>query len=115
MIGTDAFQEVDTYGLTIPSPSTTSWCVRPRICSTSSRRPSASPCPIARPGADRRAEGRAEPDGELRRLPDVVVPDAAPPSTSPPSKKAAKMIEAAERPVLYLGGGVIHSGAARWP
>jgi acetolactate synthase-1/2/3 large subunit len=30
-------------------------------------------------------------------------------------EEAAKMIEAAERPVLYLGGGVIHSAPRRWP
>jgi acetolactate synthase-1/2/3 large subunit len=42
----------------------------------------------------------------------VVVPDAAPSFDIAAVEEAAKMIEAAERPVLYLGGGVIHSGAA---
>ena len=45
-------------------------------------------------------------------FPDVVVPDAAPSFDIAAVEEAARMIEAAERPVLYLGGGVIHSGAA---
>jgi thiamine pyrophosphate-dependent acetolactate synthase large subunit-like protein len=48
MIGTDAFQEVDTYGLTIPITKHNFLVRSAKDLLESSRRPSASPCPIAR-------------------------------------------------------------------
>jgi acetolactate synthase-1/2/3 large subunit len=70
MIGTDAFQEVDTYGLTIPITKH-NFLVR-SAKDLLDRHPGGLPhrhVRSPRPGADRRAEGRAEPDGELRGLP----------------------------------------------
>ena len=113
MIGTDAFQEVDTYGLTIPITKH-NFLVR-----------SAKELLTAVPAAFRIAmSDRPGPvlivvpkDVQnqmvsFEEFPDVVVPDAAPSFDIAAIEEAAKMIEAAERPVLYLGGGVIHSGAA---
>jgi len=41
------------------------------------------------------------------------VPEATPVLDMAAIEEAARMIDAAEQPVLYLGGGVIHSGAAQ--
>jgi acetolactate synthase-1/2/3 large subunit len=123
MIGTDGFQEADTVGITRPctkmnwlvkdtaklsetihqafhvatrAAPARCWSTSPRTCS--SHRPNipgpkrpAPPLPAAR-------EGRHRPDHPTGR-----------------------MMETAERPILYTGGGVINSGAApasccaNWP
>jgi acetolactate synthase-1/2/3 large subunit len=38
--------------------------------------------------------------------------DPLPAGRRRPDRRAAAMINAAERPILYLGGGVVHSGAS---
>ncbi|MFT4171638.1 MAG: acetolactate synthase large subunit [Rhodocyclaceae bacterium] len=113
MIGTDAFQEVDTYGISIPVTKH-NYLVRDvrdllRVI----------------PEAFRLAEsGRPGPVWidipkdiqtatlEIDALPAPGVPDALPAIDAPAIARAAQMINEAERPVLYLGGGVVLSGAA---
>ncbi len=113
MIGTDAFQEVDIYGITVPVTKH-NFLVR---C--------ASELPRVIPEAFRIAmSGRPGPvlvdvpkDVQnqiiaLAELPPPAVADAAPAVDQLALAEAARIINAAERPVLYLGGGVISSGAA---
>lgn len=114
MIGTDAFQEVDIYGMTIPITKH-NFLVR-----------SAAELLEVIPAAFRIAmSGRPGPvlvdvpkdvQCELlscERLPEAARPDPHPAIDLAQIEAAAQMINAAERPVLYLGGGVIHSGASR--
>lgn len=113
MIGTDAFQEVDTPGLTRPI---TKHCFMAR---------SADELAAIVPEAFRLAlSGRPGPvlidipkdvQTEAVELPAWPEPGVADPRPAPDAAAiatAAAMIDAAERPVLYLGGGIIHSGAA---
>ncbi len=115
MIGTDAFQEVDIYGITVPITKH-NFLVR-----------SAQELLEVVPDAFRIAmSGRPGPvlidvpkdvqnqlitidEGEL---PAPAVADLTPPLDMAAIDAAAQMINAAERPVLYLGGGVVASGAA---
>lgn len=115
MIGTDAFQEVDIYGITVPITKH-NFLVR-----------SAQELLEVVPDAFRIAmSGRPGPvlidvpkdvqnqlitidEGEL---PAPAVADPTPPLDMAAIEAAAQMINAAERPVLYLGGGVVASGAA---
>ena len=113
MIGTDAFQEVDTYGMTIPVTKH-NFLVR-----------DANELLEVIPAAFRLAmSGRPGPvlidvpkDVQTQHIGFTEYPAPAqrdlpaPPETAL-IDAAAEMINAAERPVLYLGGGVIHSGAA---
>ncbi|TVO69166.1 acetolactate synthase large subunit [Denitromonas ohlonensis] len=113
MIGTDAFQEVDTYGMTIPLTKH-NFLVR-----------DANDLLEVIPEAFRIAmSGRPGPvlidvpkDVQCQMVsfedyPPVAVPNALPEVDLVAIEKAAEMINASERPVLYLGGGVIHSGAS---
>ena len=113
MIGTDAFQEVDTYGMTIPVTKH-NFLVRDAnellevIPAAFRLAMSGRPGPVlidVPKDVQTQHIGFAEyPAPAQRDLP-------APPETAL-IDAAAEMINAAERPVLYLGGGVIHSGAA---
>lgn len=113
MIGTDAFQEVDTYGMSIPITKH-NFLVR-----------SAGELLEAIPEAFRiAASGRPGPvlidvpkdvqlqEVEFERWPEPGIPDPAPQLDRSALDLAARMIEQSERPILYLGGGVIHSGAS---
>lgn len=115
MIGTDAFQEVDIYGITVPITKH-NFLVR-----------SAQELLEVVPDAFRIAmSGRPGPvlidvpkdvQNQLigvdeLELPPPAVPDPAPQLDMEAVELAAKMINEAEQPVLYLGGGVIASGAA---
>ncbi|NMG44623.1 acetolactate synthase large subunit [Aromatoleum toluvorans] len=113
MIGTDAFQEVDIYGMTVPITKH-NFLVR-----------SAAELLEVIPQAFRIAmSGRPGPvlvdvpkdvQNQLvsfEALPEPAVPDPAPSPDLEAIAAAARMIDAAERPVLYLGGGVVHSGAS---
>ncbi len=114
MIGTDAFQEVDIYGMTVPITKH-NFLVR-----------SATELLEVIPAAFRIAmSGRPGPvlvdvpkdvQNQLVSFPEYpapAVPDPAPAIDLAAIDEAARMINAAEQPVLYLGGGVIHSGAAQ--
>jgi acetolactate synthase-1/2/3 large subunit len=112
LIGTDAFQEVDTCGLSIPITKH-SFLVRSardllevipdafRIAS------SGRPGPVL---IDVPKDVQCE-LVEFGAWPESALPDA-PPEFDPDSvKRAAELINAARRPILYVGGGVIHSEA----
>lgn len=114
MIGTDAFQEVDTYGMSI-SVTKHNFLVR-----------SAAELFHVIPEAFRIA-GSGRPGPVLVDVPkdvqnqqttfaDWPAPsqlDAPPCFDREALHQAAAFINAAERPILYLGGGIIHSGAGQ--
>ncbi|HRP76827.1 MAG TPA: acetolactate synthase large subunit [Rhodocyclaceae bacterium] len=113
MIGTDAFQEVDIYGMTVPVTKH-NFLVR-----------SAAELLEVIPEAFRIAmSGRPGPvlvdvpkDVQNQSVAFEAFPAPASPQPGPALdlvaiEEAARMINDAERPVLYLGGGVIHSGAS---
>ena len=103
MIGTDAFQEVDTFGLSLPDheaqlPRDGGERLAARH-SGSVRDRRLGP---AGAGAHRHSEGRAERDRRRRRTgprPRRTRVRRSPPPTD--LERAAAMIEAAERPILY--------------
>lgn len=113
MIGTDAFQEVDTYGLGIPITKH-NFLVR-----------SSDELLEVVPEAFRIAgSGRPGPvwidvpkdvqneTVEFDAWPEPARPDAPPAANEADIGHAAAMINAARCPVLYLGGGVIHARAS---
>ncbi len=115
MIGTDAFQEVDTYGLSIPITKHNFMVssveelleVIPRAFRlAASGRPGPVLVDIPKDVQSAAIE-LADSD-----LPAPGVADVAPAAPAEQIAAAAAMIAAAQRPILYLGGGVVHSGAA---
>ncbi|CNI95202.1 acetolactate synthase catalytic subunit [Yersinia aldovae] len=112
MIGTDAFQEVDTYGMSIPITKH-NYLVR-----------DISELPHVIPAAFRIAQsGRPGPvwidipkdvqlaQIDLDTLPAPGVADEPCPVDLSAIVQAADMINRAARPVLYLGGGIVSSEA----
>lgn len=113
LLGTDAFQEVDTYGMSMP------------ITKHNYLARSAAELLTMVPKALRLA-GSGRPGPVLIDVPKDVqtemvefaawpAPCPAPdhrPGDEQAIAQAAAMINGAARPVLYLGGGVIHAGAA---
>lgn len=113
LMGTDAFQEIDTYGMTVPitkhnflvrSPEELLEVVPEAFRIAASGRP--GPVLIDIPKDVQTAPVAVE------RLPAPGRPD--PPPRVDPSlvEKAAAMIAGARRPVLYIGAGVIASCAS---
>jgi acetolactate synthase-1/2/3 large subunit len=113
MIGTDAFQEVDTFGLSLPitkhnylvqTASDLTRVIPEAFAIASSGRPGPVLIDIPKDVQTEMADVADWPDpgaaAPLRAAPDSAI------------ERAAAMIEAAERPILYLGGGIVHSGAA---
>ncbi|MEJ2564998.1 MAG: acetolactate synthase large subunit [Gammaproteobacteria bacterium] len=113
MIGTDAFQEVDTYGLTIPitkhnflvSDAAELLEVIPRAFRiAASGRPGPVLIDIPKDVQNQVVEVSGWPEPGRRaaaRQPAIGL-----------IERAAEVLNAAQRPILYLGGGVVHSGAA---
>ena len=110
MIGTDAFQEVDTYGISIPITKH-NYLVRdiaelPQVISDAFRiAQSGRPGPvwIDIPKDVQTAEI------EIDVLPEPGERAPAPEFSADSVRDAATMINAAKRPVLYLGGGAINA------
>lgn len=112
MIGTDAFQEVDTYGISIPITKH-NWLVRdvqdlPRIIPEAfsiaeSGRPGPVWIDIPKDVLTATIELEVLPLPGLRRM--------APAPDQGLIARAADLINAAQRPVLYLGGGVMAADA----
>src|SRR5215468_6792470 len=112
LIGTDAFQEVDTFGLTLPITKH-NYLVR-------SARDLLRIVPAAFAIAQ---SGRPGPvlidipkdvQTELVEVTDWPAPGVAAPAPAPTEEaleQAADMIDSAERPILYLGGGVVAANA----
>jgi acetolactate synthase-1/2/3 large subunit len=113
MIGTDAFQEVDTYGLTIPITKHNFLVgsadelleIIPRAFRLAA---SGRPGPVL-VDIPKDVQNQAV---EVSVWPEPGVADAVPAPSSELIAQAAAMINEAERPILYLGGGVVHSGAS---
>ncbi|AHE72363.1 acetolactate synthase [Enterobacter ludwigii] len=113
MIGTDAFQEVDTYGISIPITKH-NYLVRdiaelPQVISDAFRiAQSGRPGPvwIDIPKDVQTAEI------EIDMLPEPGERAPAPQFSAESVQAAAAMINAARRPVLYLGGGAINASDA---
>ena len=110
LIGTDAFQEVDTYGISIPITKH-NYLVRnitelPQVIADAFRiAQSGRPGPvwIDIPKDVQTAEI------ELSELPEPGDRAPTPEFSAESVRDAAAMINAAQRPVLYLGGGVINA------
>ena len=113
MIGTDAFQEVDTFGLSLPITKHNVLVqsahelleVIPRAFSIAA---SGRPGPVL-------IDVPKDVQNELVDVAEWPEPGAAqalPPVEAHAIERAAAMIETAQRPILYLGGGIVHSGAA---
>lgn len=110
MIGTDAFQEVDTYGISIPVTkhnylvrdiSELPQVISDAFCIAQSGRP--GPVWIDIPKDVQMAQT------ELTQLPEPGIKAPAPAFSPASVREAAAMINAAQRPVLYLGGGAINA------
>ena len=112
LIGTDAFQEVDTYGISIPITKH-NYLVRninelPQVIADAFRiAQSGRPGPvwIDIPKDVQTAEI------EISELPEPGGRAPNPEFSAESVSEAAAMINAAQRPVLYLGGGVINAPA----
>lgn len=114
LIGTDAFQEIDTYGLSIPitkhnylirRASELLQVVPEAFALAASGRP--GPILIDIPKDIQKAEIQIE------ELPAPGRPRNNAPPHLAKLQAAAEMICCAKRPILYIGGGVIASGATR--
>lgn len=112
LIGTDAFQEVDTYGLTLPvtkhnflvrHPAELLEIVPLAFQLAESGRP--GPVAIDMPKDVQNAVT------DVDDWPEPGGPVPAPPCSDELIEELARRLIAARRPVLYLGGGVIASGA----
>ena len=113
LIGTDAFQEVDVYGLSIPITKH-NFLVRSAAELLSVIPEAFRIAASGRPGpvwVDIPKDVQTE-TLELTDWPQPGQPDPVPVFDPADIQRAAAMINAASRPVLYLGGGVVHSGAA---
>ena len=114
MIGTDAFQEIDTYGLTVPITKH-NYLVRSaaellEVIPDAFRIATSGP---ARPRRHRRAEGRADSrPSSSTRCPSRDGPTRRRRSTPARSPAPRRCSNAAERPVLLVGAGVIAADAA---
>ncbi len=111
MIGTDAFQEVDTYGMSIPITKH-NFLVRsvnelfdviPRAFTIAT---SGRPGPVL---IDVPKDIQAAVT-EFQKWPDPGVPEPYEKSDTTELQKAVEMINTAQRPIFYLGGGVVNSG-----
>ncbi|MBE0584532.1 MAG: acetolactate synthase large subunit [Desulfofustis sp.] len=115
MIGTDAFQEVDVYGLSIPITKH-NYLVRSAaellevIPEAFHLAVSGRPGPIL---VDIPKDVQNELIECAEPLPGPMPKQAAAPFEQPVLEQAVAMIDAAKRPVLYLGGGVTHSNAGQ--
>jgi acetolactate synthase-1/2/3 large subunit len=113
MIGTDAFQEVDTYGLSVPitkhnflvgSAGELLDVIPQAFRLAASGRPGPVLVDIPKDVQNERIEVDEWPEPGRR--------DPVPAADAGAIGVAAALIGAARRPILYLGGGVIHSNGA---
>jgi len=113
MIGTDAFQEIDTYGLTVPITKH-NYLVRSArellevIPDAFRVATSGRPGPVV---VDVPKDVQLEPI-ELDALPEPGRPDPPPRLDWDALGRAAALLDAAERPVLLIGAGIIAADAA---
>ncbi len=113
LIGTDAFQEVDVYGMSLP------------VCKHNFLVRSVDELLEVVPAAFRiAASGRPGPvlvdiprdvqqaEATFSRWPEPGLAESPRAAPSADIAAAARAITASRRPVLYLGGGVVHAGGA---
>jgi acetolactate synthase I/II/III large subunit len=113
LIGSDAFQEVDIYGMSLPvtkhnflvrSVEELLTVIPEAFRIASSGRPGPVLVDIPKDVQLDRCRFNEWPEqGLAESLPSADIASVA---------AAARMIQQAERPILYLGGGVVHAGAA---
>jgi len=114
-IGTDAFQECDIVGVTVPLVKH-SWQVRDAAELADVLHEAFALARGGRPGpvlVDVPRDVQEAPAGVAGSVPRAFVerlPERAPDAAAVAA--VARAIEAAERPVLYVGGGVVHAEAA---
>ncbi|WP_042392436.1 acetolactate synthase large subunit [Streptacidiphilus carbonis] len=113
-IGTDAFQEADICGITMPITKhnflVTDPAEIPRVISeafhiAATGRPGPVLVDIAKDALQARTVFRWPPEHQLPGYRPVTKPHAK------QIREAARLLTSAKRPVLYIGGGVIKSGA----
>lgn len=113
MLGTDAFQEVDTFGLSLPitkhnflvrSAAELLRVIPQAFELASSGRPGPVLIDLPKDVQTEHADVHCWP------APGRATP--APGAADDALDRAAALIDEAERPILYLGGGIVHSGAA---
>ena len=114
MIGNDAFQEADTVGITRPCTKHNYLVKRPGGPGPGDARgvPRRALGP-ARPGGGRPAQEHPDGQGALlrARTRSSTAPTTRAPSRTPARiEEAAELLARAERPVFYVGGGVINAG-----
>lgn len=113
LMGTDAFQEVDAYGLSIPITKH-NYLVRraedlPRIIPEAFRLAlSGRPGPVL-VDIPKDVQNAAF---ELAQWPEPGRADPPPAPDPDAVRRAADLLNAARRPMLCLGGGAVHAGAA---
>ena len=116
-IGSDAFQEADIRGITMPDHQAQLPRHRPGRDPARDRRGVLHRLDRPpRPGARRHRQGRAAGDDDVRVPRDSILLPGYRPVTKPHAKQvreAARLIAESERPVLYVGGGVIRAEAQR--
>ncbi|ADW16622.1 acetolactate synthase, large subunit [Desulfobulbus propionicus DSM 2032] len=113
LLGTDAFQEVDTYGLSMPITKH-NYLVRSAAELLTILPKAFHLAGSGRPGPvliDVPKDVQTE-VVEFGAWPELVSTADHQPGCPESIRTAATMINEAERPILYLGGGVIHAGAA---
>jgi acetolactate synthase-1/2/3 large subunit len=114
LLGTDAFQEVDTFGLSLPVTKH-NFLVRSArdllrvVPSAFNIAASGRPGPVL---IDIPKDVQTE-LVDVEEWPAPGARDNTRAACDDALARAAAMIEAAERPILYLGGGVVASGAAQ--
>ncbi|UIJ37086.1 acetolactate synthase large subunit [Desulfobaculum bizertense] len=112
VLGTDAFQEVDTYGLSLPITKHNYLVRNARELLTVI--PQAFRIAVSgRPGPvliDIPRDVQTE-VVEFDEWPEPGGPDPTPEFSEASVKRAAELINKAKRPILYIGGGVISAGA----
>jgi acetolactate synthase-1/2/3 large subunit len=113
LIGTDAFQEADTVGITRP-------CTKhniPRRTSTTSRASCTRPSTSRRPAARGRSSSTFPKDVQFARGPmsgprkaSGIAPTSRAQADLDEDRAGVELMAAAKKPIFYTGGGVINSG-----
>ncbi|MDQ8185319.1 acetolactate synthase large subunit [Pelagicoccus sp. SDUM812002] len=112
LIGTDAFQEIDTFGLSLPvtkhsyfvqSASELLEIIPDAFRVATSGRPGPILIDIPKDVQMERILVEQWPEPGRRELESFIAPADI--------ESAARMIDEASRPIIYLGGGAIHGGA----
>ena len=116
LLGTDAFQETDIIGITMPvtkhgylvgDPAELPRVFHEAFALATSGRPG----PVVIDVTKDAQQARVVPEWPARRLPRRPAPSPAP--TTAQLAQAAALLAAARRPLILAGGGVIQAGAER--